>query len=170
MSNDFEIYESNKIGLNSKESFVVVRGKTSFLRILGNEPQWELMTATADEDGGHIKDCKEQLRLIEAALRLGSVLETAPKVEKDCKNREFVKICVIKSERDESDEEFNKEISQVLSRFFEFYDEYQSIESRVESEVLDLYSALAVDESGSDVYLSDGMWLSSDGSFHDRGR
>jgi hypothetical protein len=170
MSNDFEIYESNKIGLNSKESFVVVRGKTSFLRILGNEPQWELMTATADEDGGHIKVCKEQLRLIEAALRLGSVLETAPKVEKDCKNREFVKICVIKSERDESDEEFNKEISQVLSRFFEFYDEYQSIESRVESEVLDLYSALAVDESGSDVYLSDGMWLSSDGSFHDRGR
>lgn len=170
MSNEFEIRGSNKIGLNSKESFVVVRGKTSFLRILGSEPQWELMTATADEDGGHIKVCKEQLRLIEAALRLGAELKTAPKVESDWKNREYVKICTIESEKEDSDNDLSKFTRQILGRFFEFYDGYQNFESRAENEMLELYSTLAVDDSGDDVYLSDGIWLSSDGSFHDRGR
>ncbi|WP_159690507.1 hypothetical protein [Cognatazoarcus halotolerans] len=32
-----------------------------------------------------------------------------------------------------------------------------------------LYADLAIEE-GEDVYLSDGVWLSSDGSLHDRGR
>lgn len=170
MSDSFEVLKSNKTGLNSKESFVVTRGRTSFLRILGSEPHWELMTATADEDRGYIKVCKDQLRLMEAALRLGCELETAPKVEKDWMNREFVKICVIKSDPEQDQKDFDNEISQLLGRFFELYDEYKHIESRAENEMRDLYSALSVDDFGDDVYLSDGVWLSSDGSFHDSGR
>ena len=34
----------------------------------------------------------------------------------------------------------------------------------------ELYDALAIDGNESDVYLSDGVWLSKDGSMHDRGR
>ncbi len=38
-----EILKSGKVGLNSRESYVVVRRKTSFLRIFGCEPDWGLM-------------------------------------------------------------------------------------------------------------------------------
>ena len=35
MTNAFSVLESNKVGLESKESYVVVRNRTAFLRILG---------------------------------------------------------------------------------------------------------------------------------------
>jgi hypothetical protein len=38
------------------------------------------------------------------------------------------------------------------------------------SEMRELYDALAPSDGGEDVYLSDGVWLTSDGSLHDRGR
>ena len=82
-----QVLKSDKVGLNSKESYVVVRGKTSFLRILGCEPEWELMTATASEDHGRIRVCSDQRRLVESALRLGAELKTEPKVEKDWMQR-----------------------------------------------------------------------------------
>ena len=50
MTNDFKIIPSEKKGLNSEESYIVMREGTSFLRILGAYPDWELMTATASED------------------------------------------------------------------------------------------------------------------------
>lgn len=63
MESSFEIYTSNKVGLESKESYIVTRGNTGYLRILGAEPEWSLMTATADEDHGRIRRCPDQLRL-----------------------------------------------------------------------------------------------------------
>lgn len=170
MKNVFQIYQSNKVGLNSKESYVVTRQETSFLRILGNEPNWQLMTATADEDNGHIKVCKELLRLTDTALRLGIELKTSPRVEKDWKNREYVKICIIALNPDQDKVDFNKNLSVLFNRFFELYDKYQNIESRGANEMQQLYSALAIDNQSGDVYLSDGVWLSSDGSTHDRGQ
>jgi hypothetical protein len=69
MTDEFQILESTKVGLDSKESYVIVRNRTSFLRVLGNEPEWSLMTATASEDHGRIEVCSEQRRLVESALR-----------------------------------------------------------------------------------------------------
>ncbi|HHQ4563310.1 TPA: hypothetical protein ACSP13_002827 [Aeromonas veronii] len=165
-----EILISNKAGLNSKESYVVVRGKTSFLRILGCEPEWELMTATANEDHSGILVCSNQLRLVEAALRLGAELGTEPSVEKDRLNREYVKICGLKQDPDRSDEMFEKELLVVFDKFFAYYDNYQDCSKRGYDEMKNLYDALATDYQGGDIYLSDGVWLSSDGSVHDRGR
>jgi len=170
MQNVFQIYQSNKVGLNSKDSYVVTRGKTSFLRILGSEPHWQLMTATADEDNGRIKVSNELLRLTETALRLGIELETTPRVEKDWKNREYVKICGITLNPDQEKIDFNKKLFELFNKFFELYDKYQKIESRAGREMQELYGVLALDNQDDDVYLSDGVWLSSDGSIHDRGR
>ena len=170
MTNAFQILKSEKTGLNSKESYIVSRGQVSFLRILGADPQWELMTATASEDHGRIQVCNSQLRLVEAALRLGMKLDTKPKVEADRMGREYVKICGITQAKSQDDEAFNKELEGVLIRFFEIYDNHQPIETRGDSEMRDLYRSLAIDTLGGDVYLSDGVWLSSDGSFNDRGR
>ena len=54
MTATFQIIKSSKVGLDSDESYVVIRNQTSFLRVLGGEPTWELMTATASEDHGRI--------------------------------------------------------------------------------------------------------------------
>ncbi|TNJ06418.1 hypothetical protein CF115_14125 [Aeromonas veronii] len=165
-----EIIKSDKVGLNSKESYVVIRGKTSFLRILGCEPEWEIMTATASEDHSKIKVCGNQRRLIEAALRLGAELGTKPTVEKDWIKREYVKICVIYQDPGQNDANFNKELRDLLESFFSYYDKYQVPSIRGSKEMQALYDVLASNDQDCDVYLSDGVWLSSDGSIHDRGR
>jgi len=170
MTNTFQIIQSSKVGLDSKESYIVTRDEISFLRILGADPEWQLMTATASEDDGRTQVCNEPVRLIEAALLLGVEIDTNPKVETDWKEREYVKVCVIKQESSEDDEAFDKELKELFIRFFEIYDSYKAIKTRKNSEMCDLYNALAIDDQGSDVYLSDGIWLTNDGSLDDRGR
>ena len=170
MKKSFQIIESKKSGLDSRESYVVTRNRTSFLRILGGEPEWALMTATASEDDGRIKVCADQLRLIESALRLGAELDTKPSVETDWLGREYVKICIITREQGQSEKVFDSENESLFRRFFEIYDEYRDLDSRDSSEMRELYDVLAIDDQGGDVYLSDGVWLSSDGAFHDRGK
>lgn len=165
-----EVFQSKKTGINSPESYVVTRNKVSFLRILGAEPQWEIMTATANEDHGRIKVCSNQARLIESALQLGAEIETHPSVEKDFLGRQYVKICVITQPKDHDDEKFNSELSILWKRFFEIYDSHADVMSKSENEMLNLYHDLSNDDQGGDVYLSDGVWFGSDGSLHDRGR
>jgi hypothetical protein len=168
MSEPYLVIPSRKVGLDSRESYVVVRSGTSFLRVLGDEPKWELMTATASEDHGRIAVCADQPRLIEAAMRLCAEFGTSPNVVRDHAGREYVKVGTVTRGATESDEEFEKENSRVLSRFFEIYDSLNVRENRSPNEMRDLYDALT-DSSGEDIYLSDGVWLSSDGSLSDRG-
>lgn len=170
MSNQFLIHESSKVGLNSKESYVVVRDRTAFLRILGAEPKWSLMTATADEDHGKILVCRDQIRLVEAALRLGAELNTGPAVERDWKGREYVKIAIIIRKSGESDDAFNEENDLAINRFFEIFDGLPKLSDRPMVERRNLYDEIAIGDGGEDVYLSNGVWLSSDGSLHERGR
>lgn len=166
----FRILQSGKVGLNSKDSYVVVRGTTSFLRVLGADPQWELMTATADEDHGRIKVCADQLRLIESALRLGRGFDANLIIEKDWMGREYVKICVLTQMANQSDAEITAELQWLCLKFFEHYDQYRALITREHDEMRDLYDTLAIDDQGGDVYLSDGVWLSTDGSIHNRDR
>lgn len=168
--NEVQIRRSSKAGLESKESFIVTRGNTGFLRILGEKPSWELMTATASEDRGGISVCPDQLRLVESALRLCSELKTSPAVHTDWMAREYVKICGLIQREDMSDEQFNRELRSVLERFFQIYDACTDLRTRAGNEMIQLYRTLSVDETGGDVYLSDGVWLRSDGSLHDLGR
>jgi len=170
MTDTFSVLESKKVGLESKESYVVVRNRTAFLRILGTEPEWSLMTATADEDHGRVLVCLDQRRLIEAALRLGVELNTEPTVKRDWKGREYVKVCFITRNCGEHDEAFDKESTRAFVRFFEIFDGLQRLSDRPIVERRNLYDQLDLGDSGEDVYLSDGVWLSSDGSLHDRGR
>jgi hypothetical protein len=166
----FDVLQSSKAGLSSRESYIVTRGRTSFLRILGADPQWDLMTATVSEDQGRIKVCSDQLRLVESALRLGAELETSPSVHKDWAGREYAKICAVTQSSNQNDREFNNKLYAVFSRFFEIYDACTDLKSRPKAEMIDLYNDLAADDLGGDIYLSDGLWLSNDGSIHDRGR
>lgn len=169
MKDGIQVLRSNKSGLESNEGYVVVRDGISFLRILGGELNWSVMTATASEDHGRIQVCPDRLRLVESALRLCAEHGGNPGVEKDWLGREYVKIGTITREPGEGDEDFQNEYDALFRRFFEIFDGYRDLNSRGSDEMRDLYGALAIDDEGGDVYLSDGVWLRSDGSLHDRG-
>jgi hypothetical protein len=170
MTNTYLLLKSTKVGLDSEEGYVVVRNGISFLRILGGEPNWTVMTPTASEDHGRIQVCPERLRLVESALLLCAEHGGNPKVEKDRSGREYVKIGTITREPGESEDEFQSENAALIQKFFEIFDSFRDLESRGGGEMRKLYSSLAVDDKGGEVYLSDGVWLSSDGSLHNRSR
>jgi hypothetical protein len=170
MSNPFLVIKSDKVGLESDESYVIVRNRTSFLRVLGGEPEWSLLTATASEDHGRITVCADQRRLIESALRLGAELQTEPRIESDWAGREYARVCTITREATQSEEVFEREKSELFARFFEIYDSLANQNSRSADEMRELYETLSIATSGDQIYLSDGVWLSNDGSLSDRGR
>lgn len=124
MKDTYQILESNKVGLDSEEGYVVVRNGMSFLRILGGEPEWAVMTATASEDHRSIQVCPERLRLVESALRLCAERGGNPGVEKDWLGRGYVKIGTITREAGESEENFQSENNILFQRFFEIFDSY----------------------------------------------
>ncbi|ESX09974.1 hypothetical protein X768_16665 [Mesorhizobium sp. LSJC265A00] len=164
----FEIVPSTKTGLVSEESLLVVRAGTSYLRILGQEPSWTLMTATASEDDVPVKVCGERRRLIESAIRLCQELGLSANETKDRIGRDYVKICRIVRTR--ADEDVYSELSRAVERFFDLFDALGDPSSSPANDMVDLYEAISSDGNGGDVYLSDGVWLSSNGSLHDRGR
>lgn len=164
----FEIIVSTKAGLVSEESLLVVRAGTSYLRILGQEPSWTLMTATVSEDNGTVKVCGDRRRLIETAIRLCQELGLSAHETKDRIGRDYVNICRIV--RTCADEDVYSELSQTVERFFDLFDGLGGPSSGPADDMVELYEAISSDGNGGDLYLSDGLWLSSDGSLHDRGR
>lgn len=161
MTVEFDIRRSDKQYLDAPEKFMVCRGKSIFLRILGEEPQYQLMTATAGEDDGAFSRVGNQPYLIETALRVAADLGTKPGVKKDYAGREYVTICGF---------EYVSDAFRVSANFFEKYDEYKAPDQRPQNDMQEIYEALASDDSGQEVYLSDGVWLGRDGSIRDRGR
>lgn len=163
----FKIIKSDKAGLTSEESLLVVRNNVSYLRILGKEPQWEVMTATASEDDGGIQVCRDRIRLVESAIRLCHAMKMDPNNLRDRHGREYVKICIIVREDHDTDTE--RELIGVIERFFQEFDTGPQPPGHA-SDMVDIYESISHGGDGEDVYLSDGVWLSRDGSLHDRGR
>src|SRR4051812_2386057 len=93
METAFDIRRSNKHGIDSPEHFIVTKGDTVFLRVLREEPQYELVTATAGEDTGQFHPYPDKKRLLEAALRTSARLGTQSGRKADRKRREYIIIC-----------------------------------------------------------------------------
>lgn len=161
MTVEFDIRRSDKQYLDAPEKFMVCRGKNIFLRILGEEPRYHLMTATAGEDDGAFVRVGNQPYLIETALRVAAELGIKSAVNNDYAGREYVNICAF---------EYVSDAFRISQNFFDKYDECSAPELRAQNDLQEIYEALSTDDSGEDVYLSDGVWLGSDGSVRNRGR
>lgn len=170
MTTEIQLHTSNKSGLASKESYIITRGGNSFLRVLGADPKWELMTATASEDHGQFTVCRYRLRLIEAAFRAGIEFDSGPIEKTDRAGRKYVSIGVFNRLPDQSQEDLAEALEGFAHRFFEIYDECNDLNSSGPNKMSELYEAISPDDTGDEVYLSDGVWLSSNGVLHDRGR
>lgn len=155
----FDIKKSKKAYIESAEHFVVVRDGVVYLRIVGEEGNYKIMTATAGEDYHGANFFNNQIALNEAALKISASLNTKSRLKSDYHNREYVEIGSC---------EYISDAYRVAEMLFVKLEE--NTESRSNDELQNVYTDLAIDESGADVYLSDGMWLSSDGTLKDLGR
>jgi len=127
------------------------------------------MTATASEDDKSFVVCSDKINLTSSALRLGTALNIPPFRDTDRSGRKFIRMCQITFIPDRRDDDL-KELFTVLEKFFEIYDSCSPNSRAAIAEMREMYSALSHSSSNEDVYLSDGVWLSSDGRLHDRGR
>ncbi len=156
---EFDIKRSNKAYINSNEHYIIAAHGVVYLRVIGSEGRYVVMTATAGEDFNDEVACSHMLALNEAALRASKTFGLEPTIKRDYHDREYVEICRC---------EYLSDAHRAAERLFELLDECSP--DRTANELVEVYTSLAIDDSGDDVYLSDGMWLSSDGSISDRGR
>lgn len=166
MTSNFGIFPSNKSGLIAEESYIVVRNGTSFLRILGEEPKWTVMTATASEDYGRTRVYPDRTRLIAAALLLCRENGATPGVVADWQGREYVNIGTITRELGETEDEFHNGNNELFHRFFELFDKCEQMNFHDKNEMRMLYNMLSINEGGDEVYLGGGMRLTDDGTIH----
>jgi hypothetical protein len=165
MSNTVRIEESKKHGFRDRESYIVTRGKTSYLRIIGNAPVYALMTATASEDDRSYGVCKNRIRLVSSALQLCARLGILPSRATDSSGRVFINICEIGFSPGNEQEDL-AEFNAVIEVFFQIFDRCDPGSSEVVSDMRDIYAGLSDNSSNEDVYLSDGVWLGVDGRLH----
>ncbi|MFL9896257.1 hypothetical protein [Paraburkholderia sp. RL17-381-BIF-C] len=161
MAQDIKVLPSEKTGISSREKAVVVCDGILYLRILGSAHNYELMTATASEHIGFPVVCNEQTRLIAAANQLRTDHGGNPAFFEDRAGRKYVKICKADT---------ILEFEPVIAEFFEIYDRCEVSGDNGKDEMREVYEAISPSDSDEDLYLSDGLWLSSDGLMSDRGR
>lgn len=121
MGNNFEIHKSNKHGFGNQENHLITKGKTSYLRIVGNYPNYSIMTATASEDDKNFYVCNDKFKLLTSAIQLGLEWGTPFYIDKDRSDREFIWICcfnfILGEEHKDCDE-----LGCFIDRFFEIFD------------------------------------------------
>jgi hypothetical protein len=89
----FDIRKSTKAHIDSPEHFVVVRRNTVYLRIVGEEGAYTVMTATAGEDDGSFRAFGDQDALNEAALKVIGQMDLRSARKTDFHERPYVEIC-----------------------------------------------------------------------------
>jgi hypothetical protein len=161
VTRNIKVIDSNKDGINNQESASVVCDGTIYLRIWTRSPKFELVTATASENNGYPTVCNEQTRLIATASSLCAKHGGNPEIRKDHAGRIFAVICIADSVI---------ELGPVIEEFFDIYDQYKHPNPDSANEMRELYKTLSTSESDDAVYLSDGVWLRSDGTLDDEGR
>lgn len=122
MQTNFDIRRSKKSHIDSELHFIVTNDDIVFLRILGNDFRYEIMTATADEDNGAFRSDNDQKRLIEAALitssnlfyKINENIGSYYSSHIDYHGREYIKICEC---------EFISDAYRVAEEFFKIINE-----------------------------------------------
>ncbi|AFN56481.1 hypothetical protein FBY51_0247 [Zymomonas mobilis] len=153
---EYKIVESTKSGINTEESFLIVKGNESFLRIIGQNPHYMLMTATANEDNGEYSVCMDTNILLESFQTLAEEININIAYHYDIKKRPYISITF------KDKKYFLENGDTIISKFFEIYNKLLS-----SKEMKELYDELSVFNDGRDVYLSDGVYLRKDGSLYE---
>lgn len=90
---NFDIRKSSKAYIEAPEHYIVVHNGTVYLRIVGQEGSYVVMTATSGEDVGTDSAFGDQHALNEAAREVAKQIHCIPESKYDHHNRPYVKIC-----------------------------------------------------------------------------
>ncbi len=90
---NFDIRKSSKAYIDAPEHYIVAHNGTVYLRIVGQEGSYVIMTATSGEDVGTDSACDDQQALNEAAIEVAKKIHCIPESKYDHHNRPYVKIC-----------------------------------------------------------------------------
>ena len=90
---NFDIRKSSKAHIEAPEHYIVVRDGVVYLRIIGQEGSYDVMTATSGEDAGTVSAFGDQHSLNEAAIEVAKQIRSTPEHKEDHHTRPYVKIC-----------------------------------------------------------------------------
>lgn len=121
MSNKFKYENSDKHGFKGKKVIIVTRDNIIFLRIVGNYPEYEIITATASEDDKSFLVCNEKAKLFISALQLGLEWNTPFSFEKDKFGRSYILIANLTFNSGKESQDL-EELDDFIKRFFEIFD------------------------------------------------
>jgi hypothetical protein len=122
MHSNIKTIKSYKNGISSIESYIIVRDNVSYLRVLGQEPNWTIITATASEDYGGVSVCADQQKIIEAAFIFCKLYGAAPILKKDWAGRDYAVIGSITRSENETNDDFEREYANTITEFFDIFD------------------------------------------------
>lgn len=170
MTGIISVRSSQKAVLFSKEQYIVTFGSFVCLRILSIGGSYAVVTATADEDSKQFLAPENKALLIELGQRTAYALGVAPTMCRDNFGRDYVAICEIDNEEDAA--EVVEVFGRLLHKHIQGGEQVRAgeLESEAGRELREVYEAIAPDDTGDDAYLGDGVWLSRDGGWSDRGR
>lgn len=89
----FDLQRSNKAHIDSPEHYIVVHDGTVYLRILGQEGFYQVITATSGEDSGDFAAFGDQGALNTAAVGVAEKIDCKPLLKLDFHKRPYVQIC-----------------------------------------------------------------------------
>lgn len=119
---NFEIFETDKLGGNWKQQYVVAREKVIYLRLVGDGKDYRVMTATASEGVGDYSINQDRERLWEAAVQLTRIHNCDEEASEDRKGRGYIRMFTVVQDKGVSDEIFTKEVTDLIDEFFAIYD------------------------------------------------
>ena len=123
ISKDIKVNPSPKLGGAWEQSFVVSRGKQTFLRFVGNDGQnYRLMTATTGDEFTGDGPCHEKKNLIRAARILARNHGHQASEDIDGQGRFYVMPFQIRQGTHETDDDFTRDVLNIFYEFFEIFD------------------------------------------------
>lgn len=146
------IQKSNKLS-SQQEEYRICSDPYVFYRLISDANGFRIMTATASEDTGEYRAYGDQEALISATVQVLADREMAFATKKDHAERPYIESSVYPDKED-----LLHLTATILDRLG-----FEDISVLALREMKAIYDEFAIDDSGDDTYLSDGMWMTSDG-------
>lgn len=119
---EFQIIETGKLGGGWAQELAVVRNGQVYLRMAGNGTDYRVMTATAGEDFGPYRPCKDQPRLHDAATLFARTHGCEEDIDTDSKGRPYVILFTMSQKPEATDAEFTAKVTELIEEFFGVFD------------------------------------------------
>lgn len=146
------IERSTKLSLTQDE-YRICSEPYVFYRLISNGNGVRLMTATACENIGGLRAFEDQTLLISMTARVFSERGLDFVIKTDQSERDYIETPIYPDEED---------LLHLAATVLDLIG-FEDVSVLALREMKAIYSEFAVDDSGDDTYLSDGMWATADG-------